>query len=138
MSSLKERNREIWERFHNGETAPSLAREYSISLTRVHQLIASENAHEHRSKLPTGALSVRSVNGLLNNGIVSVRLEEITPNWVVANLDEGDLRAIRSLGKNGRNEITAWLAIHGLTLRKRNVVWNPLTHQPIPRGGSSS
>ena len=136
MRSFKSRNHEIWERFCEGEPVSSLSKEYSISPARVRQLIANENTREERLKLPIGDLSLRSLNGLVNNGIVAVRLEEITPVWVATNLDEGDLRAIRHLGEKNRNEIITWLAKHGLTLRRRTFAWSPFTHQPIPGRGS--
>lgn len=129
MQRARGTSQEITTRYRNGESVAALCKEYKISYQRVYQIVVQECAHETRSKLPVGVLSLRTAKALLNNHMAPVKMDEIDPEWVVRNFDAMDLRGIPNLGEKGRNEVIAWVESHGLKLREREIVWNRLRMQ---------
>ena len=122
-----EKRKEIFERYGDGESAAVLASAFNISPQRVHQIILQETAQEMLSKLPAGALSMRTLKALLHNPVVAVELSEINPEWLVRNFDRLDLRGIRNLGEMGQKEVISWVEAHGLKLCDREIVWSRST-----------
>jgi len=124
MQRADEKRQEIFDRYRQGESVAVLANEFHVSPQRVHQILLHETARETRSKLPAGALSMRTVKALLHNPVVPVELSGINPEWVVRNFDRFDLRGIRNLGEKGQKEVIGWVEAHGLKLRDRDIVWS--------------
>jgi hypothetical protein len=117
------RNKEMSQRFKNGETIASLARAYRISSTRVREILRQERAKEPwcYEKLPTVVRNALANFLFHETGQDIWTLPEVEAAKIVAKYSEAELDRQPNIGAVAIMRIQDWLESNGLRLRQDNV-----------------